>query len=248
MERVPVEVWQQILLKAMEANDWPMFATSCTPYTFLDFVFLRTSQQMFRKPSLDYLAQHRCLRPVCRAWNELVLSASHRWLSVDEQSPIYNLDPTTSSRAKGGVGPVEGLSTEIHWDGMVTPALSWASHILKRPASQSPLRAYTLRLYVTPVPGYNPLNNLLAGTRTTTTHNPECTNPECTNTTLHSLSIITSSDISISIPFSQIFHESALALPNQSRGGAATDINSSTPRGIIRSISPQRLERTAAVD
>ena len=39
MERVSVEIWQQILLRVMETNDWPIFATSCTPYTFLAFIY-----------------------------------------------------------------------------------------------------------------------------------------------------------------------------------------------------------------
>ena len=42
MERVPVEVWQQNLLKVMEMVEAPIFATSCTPYTFLSFVDQQT--------------------------------------------------------------------------------------------------------------------------------------------------------------------------------------------------------------
>jgi len=195
MERVSVEIWQQILLKVMETNDWPIFATSCTPYTLLCFTYLHVWQQRDRKPYLDYLAQRRRLRLVCRAWNEFVLFTSHRWLPLKGRSPKYKLDSTTT-RAKGGVGPIEILSTEICQKELVTPILSWASHILKRPASQSPLRAYILHI---DRPGYNPLDDLLVGT--TTTQDPEYTNTNTTNTTLRLLAL---RGLNTSVSFSQI--------------------------------------------
>jgi len=199
MERLSVEVWQQIILKAMETNDRPIFATSCTPYTFLGFTYLHIWLERGEKPYLDYLAQRRRLRLVCRAWNEFVLFTRHRWLRFEDYSPMYKLDSTTT-RAKGGVSPIEILSTEINREKFITPALSWASHILKRPASQSPLRAYILHLNC-PL-GHNPLD-LLVGT-TTMTQDPECTNTNTnTNTTLLSLSIV-SSYSSISFSLSQI--------------------------------------------
>jgi len=135
MERVSVEVWQQILLKVMETNDSPIFATSCTPYTFLAFTSLRFLDREERPPQpyLDYLAQRRRLQLVCRAWNEFVLFTSHRWLLLEDWSPMYELDSTTTTRTKGGVGPVEKLSTLILEPDLVTPTLSWVSHILKRP-------------------------------------------------------------------------------------------------------------------
>ena len=201
MDRVSVEVWQQILLKVMETSDWPIFATSCTPYTFLAFTYLHVSQQRDQKPYLDYLAQRGRLRLVCRVWNEFVLFTSHRWLSLQlDWSPMYELDSTTLIRTKGGVGPIKILSTAINSDESVTPILSWASHILKRPASQSPLRAYIL--HVDNVREIGPRGkslDLLA--RTTTTQDPECTN---TNTTLRSLSIIALCNSNISTSFSQI--------------------------------------------
>ena len=199
MERVPVEVWQQILLKVMEMVEVPIFATSCTPYTFLSFVDQQTKIYKHRKPYLDYLEQRRCLRLVCRSWSEFVLFTSHRWLQLDEGSAMYELDSTTTTtpgvRGARGVGPVERLSTTITSEELATPVLSWASHILKRPANQSPLRAYALRLFKTPVRGYNPFNDLLVGSTTT----PDA---ECTNTTLRSLAITTSfgSNASIALP------------------------------------------------
>jgi len=189
MEHVSVEIWQQILLKAMETNDWPIFATSCTPYTFLTFMYLHDFRQRNRKPYQDYLAQRRGLRLVCRAWNEFVLFTSHRWLPLEEDSsPIYKLDPTTSY-AKGGVGPVEKLTTVINSNEVVTPILSWVSHILKRPASQTPLRTYILTIRGALTPGYNPLDDLIG---TTTTQEPGCSNSN-SNTTLRALSIAMSS-------------------------------------------------------
>jgi len=178
----------------METSNWPIFATSCTPYTFLAFMYLHLSQQSHRKPYLDYQTQRTCLRLVCRAWNEFVLFTSHRWLPLEAWSPMYELDPTT----RGGVGPIEILSTDIRRNELVTPILSWASHILKRPASQTPLRAYILHLDCRLSAGCNPLDLLLG---TTTTQDPECTN---TNTTLHSLSITSTWRFGIPISFSQI--------------------------------------------
>ena len=197
MERLSVEVWQQIILRAMETSDWPIFTTRCPTYTFLGFTYLPNWLKRDGKPYLDYLAQRRRLRLVCRAWNEFVLFTRHRWLLLEDCSPMFKLDSTTT-RAKGGVGPIEILSTEIRSREFVTPVLSWASHILKRPASQSPLRAYILHLNY-PLE-HNPLD-LLVGT-TTTTQDPECTNTN-TNTTLLSLSII-SSYLIISSSLSQI--------------------------------------------
>jgi len=200
MERVSVEIWQQILLKAMETNDWPIFATSCTPYTFLAFMYLHLFYQRNRKPYQDYLTQRRQLRLVCRAWNEFVLFTSHRWLALEEDSsPMYTLDPTTSY-ANGGVGPVEKLTTEINSNEVVTPILSWVSHILKRPASQTPLRTYILHIRGAPRPGHNPLDDLIG---TTTTQDPGCSNTN-TNTTLRALSITMSSTARNFISLSQI--------------------------------------------
>jgi len=178
----------------METNDWPIFATSCTPYTFLAFTYLHARHPRDQRPYLDYVTQRRRLRLVCRAWNEFVLSTSHRWLQLDDLCPMYKLDLRTT-RANGGVGPIEILSTGIYHHTSVTPILSWASHILKRPASESPLRACNLRLDQTR-PGYNPLDDLLF--RTTTTQDPECTNTNTTNTTLRLL-VLRGFDMSISL-------------------------------------------------
>jgi len=173
----------------METNDWPIFATSCTPYTFLAFMYLPFFYQRKQKPYQDYLTQCRRLRLVCRAWNEFVLFTSHRWLPLEEDSsPMYKLDPTTSY-AKGGIGPVEKLSTIINSNEVVTtPILSWVSHILKRPASQTPLRTYMLWMRNGFIrPEYNPLDDLIG---TTTTQDPGCSNTNSnTNTTLRALSI-----------------------------------------------------------
>jgi len=205
MERVSVEVWQQILLKVMETNDWPIFATSCTPYTFLAFMYLCIYYQRSERPNQDYLTQRRRLRLVCRAWNEFVLFTSHRWLPLEDWSPMYKLDSTTTARTNGGVGPVEKLSMLIRFSD-ATPIFSWASHILKRPASQSPLRAYILRLHLNrdtiPAPRDSLFDDFLFGK--TTTQDLECTN---TNTTLHLLSIATIAlgcKVHIPISFSQI--------------------------------------------
>jgi len=203
MERVSVEIWQQILLNVMETNDWPIFATSCTPYTFLAFMYLHVFYQRKQKPYQDYLTQRRRLRLVCRAWNEFVLFTSHRWLPLEEDSsPMYKLDPTTSY-AKGGIGPVEKLTTIINSNEVVTtPILSWVSHILKRPASQTPLRTYILFIRGVLRPGYNPFDDLIG---TTTTQDPGCSNTNSdTNTTLRALSIVMLSHSRNFISLSQI--------------------------------------------
>ena len=199
MERVSVEIWQQILLKVMEMNDWPIFATSCTPYTFLTFIDLHDWHNGYQESYRKYLEQRRHLRLVCRAWNEFVLFTSHRWLQLEDSSPMYELDSTTTARAKGGVGPVERLSMLRLWSD-ATPILSWASPILKRPASQSPLRAYILRLHLnrTTAPRDSLFDDFLFGK--TTTQDLECTN---TSTALHLLSIATIAPrCDVHIPFS----------------------------------------------
>jgi len=203
MERVSVEIWQQILLKAMETNDWPIFATSCTPYTFLAFIDPHDWYNRYQESYRKYLEQRRHLRLVCRAWNEFVLFTSHRWLQLEDRSPMYKLDSTTTARTNGGVGPVEKLSMAIIFRD-VTPILSWASPILKRPASQSPQRAYILRFHLDRIPA--PRDSLFDEFlfEKTTTQDLKCTN---TSTTLHLLSIATIAlqrKVHIPISFSQI--------------------------------------------
>jgi len=207
MERVSVEIWQRILLKVMETNDSPIFATSCTPYTFLAFIDLHDWHDGSPQSYDKYMLQCRDLALVCRAWKEFVLFTSHRWLQLHERIPMFKLDSTTTARTNGGVGPVEKLYMSTLYSD-VTPIISWASHILKRPASQSPLRAYTLRFHLNrctmPTPRDTLFDDFLFGT--TTTQDLECTNTN-TNTTLHllSISIVTSQpDIHTPISFSQI--------------------------------------------
>jgi hypothetical protein len=196
MERVPVEVWQLILLEVMDMGDAHIFATSCTPYTFLYFVYLQTRIHKQQESHQDYLERRRRLRLVCRAWSEFVLLTEHRWLQLDEGSAVYDLDSTTPGAR--GVRAVERLSTMISLEELVTPILSWVSHILKRPANQSPLRAYNLRLLNPPTREYNLFHDLV-GMGTT---------PEYMNTTLRSLSITKGfiSKASITLPqISSIF-------------------------------------------
>jgi len=194
MERVPVEIWQQILLKAVETGEGPIFMTSCTSYTFLYFVNQQTriDNRRHQRQYLDYLEWRQRLRLVCRAWSEFVLLSRHRWLQLDEGSPMYDLDSTTSG--VGGVRPVERLSMTIRSEGVVVPILSWTSHILQRPADQSPLRAYALHLLITPR-GYNPFDYLVGPT-------PEL--HEYTNTALQSLLIRIEFGSTLYIPFPQI--------------------------------------------
>jgi len=125
-------------------DEAPIFATSCTPYTFLYFVNQQTWNHWHRKPHHDYLERRRRLRLVCRTWNEFVLSTRHRWLQLGQGNAMYELDSTTTSPGcRGGVGPIERLSTTINSEESVIPVLSWVSHILKRPENHFPLRAYT---------------------------------------------------------------------------------------------------------
>jgi len=194
MERVPVEIWQQILLKVMETGEGPIFMTSCTPYTFLYLVNQQTRIHNHRKPYSDYLERRRRLRLVCRVWNEFVLLSRHRWLQLDDRwSPVYDLDSTTSGT--GGVRPVERLSMTINLETLVVPVLSWTSHILQRPANQSPLRTYALHLSKTPTREYNPFDDLVGRT-------PE--SPEYTNTALQLLSIRMAFGLTASISLPQI--------------------------------------------
>src|SRR6266481_8275010 len=127
MERVPVEIWQQILLNVIEMDEAPIFATSCTPYTFLYFINQQTRAHTQRKPYLDYLERRTCLRLVCRAWSEFILITSHRWLQLEEGSPTYELDSTNPGAR--GVRAVERLSMTITSEELIDPIFSWTSHI-----------------------------------------------------------------------------------------------------------------------
>jgi len=192
MERVPVEIWQQILLKAMETDDRLRFMTSCTSYTFLYFVDQQIQIHKQRKPYLDYLEQRRRLRLVCRTWNEFVLITSPRWLHLDDKgkgNPMSKLDSTTL--CAGGDHPIERLSTVIASVELAVPVLSRVSHVLKRPAARSPLRAYALR-FTAPARWYNPFDDLVG------------TAPKYIITTLQSLAITTAPGLKIPISLPQI--------------------------------------------
>jgi len=245
MERVSVEIWQQILLKVMETNDWPIFATSCTPYTFLAFMYLHVYYQRSRKPYQDYLTQRRRLRLVCRAWNEFVLFTRHRWLPLEQRSPMYKLDSTTTARTNGGVGPVEKLSTVINPNELGTPILSWVSHILKRPASQTPLRTYSLHIRSGEAgvqsaqrprrnnddPGLRMLDHEL--------------DHEYDATCALNLHDILRTRLHLALAHLSHFHGSAHALPSRCRCDTTTDTNAGTSRSIICALS---VGGTAGVD
>ena len=170
--------------------------TSCTPYTFLYFVKQQIRNRDHREPYFDYIEQRGHLRLVCRAWNELVRLRRHRWLQLNNHSRMYERDSTTTGA--GGVRPVERLSMKITMEYLVIPILSWASHILRRPANRSPLRVFALCLFEPPTRGYNPLDDLVG---------PSPKPPEYINTTLQSLSIMAALGpfhTSVSVSFQQI--------------------------------------------
>ena len=165
--------------------------TSCTSYTFLYFVKHQNRLHKQRKLYLDYLEQRRRLRLVCRTWNESVLITSPRWLHLDDKRDrMYKLDAITPHA--GRVHPVERLSTVITSVDLVIPTLSRVSHVFKRPATQSPLRAYALRLAENPAELYKPLDYLVG------------TNSKYTNTTLWSLAMTTPFNVTMTISLPQI--------------------------------------------
>ena len=139
--RLPVELWQDILLLAIESDGCYPFATTCTTSTFLHFL----EQEKDPDSSyIDYLRRRAALRQVCRAWNQFLESTESWWVHVqDPYHPQKSFDlPPIVDR----VAIVKRLTMTITTDECVVPALNWALDLFQM--VQAPILSYNINLEV----------------------------------------------------------------------------------------------------
>ena len=144
-DRLPVEIWQDILLLAIESDGCSPFATTCTPSTFLHFL------KRERNPDNAYINYSRCratLRQVCRAWDQFLLSTNSWWIHVRShvRSPNHPQKTLDLPSITDQVPTVKRVSMSITAHGRVVPGLNWASDLLQR--VRVPLLSYSLILSI----------------------------------------------------------------------------------------------------
>ena len=145
--RLPVELWQDILLLAIGSNEYCTFATTCTASTFLHFL------EQEKDPHSSYLGYVRrwgTLRQVCRAWNQFLVSIDTWWVHAEDPyhpQKSFDLPPIADQ-----VAIVKRLSMIITTRESVTPAMNWASDLFQR--VQAPILSYNITLEVPDDPNY----------------------------------------------------------------------------------------------
>jgi len=136
-DRLSVEIWQDILLFAIEPDlGASVFATTCTVSTFLHF--MKQENGSYHK----YTRRRVTLRQVCHAWNEFLLSTKSWWIHIHnpDRPKKTLLLPSIPDR----LYTVKRLSMTIPDAGCVGPRVGWATYLLRR--AQRPLISYDVDL------------------------------------------------------------------------------------------------------
>ena len=129
-DRLPVEIWVDILLLAVEPDAGPsVFATTCTASTFIHFI----TQENYSY--IEYVRRRATLRRVCRAWNETVLSTDCWWIHLSTPTQIL-VSPSTTDQVR----TIKRLSMAAMDRQYVEHWVNWASDVLQR--VQTPLITY----------------------------------------------------------------------------------------------------------
>jgi len=87
VDRIPIKIWQRILLLAIESDGSALFTTTRTPPTFIHLLKREGT------PDNLYTGYARCratLRQVCRAWGQFLLSTDSSWIHVDGTRPPFH--------------------------------------------------------------------------------------------------------------------------------------------------------------
>lgn len=138
IDRLPVEIWQDILLLTIESDEYSLFATTST------FIHFLKQEKNPDSSYMKYTRRRATLRQVCRAWNQFILSTNSWWTHVrGPNDPQLTLDlPSITDQ----VPTIKRLSMTITAHECVGPGLNWASNLLQR--VQAPLLSYNITLSI----------------------------------------------------------------------------------------------------
>ena len=139
--RLPVEIWQNVLLLAIGSDGYHPFSTACTTSTFLHFLDQEKDPD---RSYTQYVRRRATLRLVCRAWNQFFESTDAWWIHVhDPYHPRRSFDlPPIADR----VAIVKRLSMTITAHECIGPGLNWASDLFQK--VQVPILSYNIKLEV----------------------------------------------------------------------------------------------------
>jgi len=142
VDRLPVEIWQGILLLAIESDGSALFTTTRTPSTFIHFL----KQEMRPSEShTEYMRRRATLCQVCRAWNQFLLSTDSWWIHI--HGPKYHRQPLDLPSINDQLPTIKRLSMIIADDECVRSGVNWAFDLLQR--MQVPLLSCNLILSIT---------------------------------------------------------------------------------------------------
>ena len=137
IDRLPVEIWQDILLLAIESDGLSVFATTCTVSAFVH------SSKLEDDSYSTYTSRRARLRQVCRAWNQFLLSTTSWWICIRGPTifPRKTLDlPSITDQ----VPIIKRLSMTITVEKCWRPGVIWAFDLLKR--VETPMLSFDLTL------------------------------------------------------------------------------------------------------
>ena len=141
IDRLPAEIWQDILLLAIGSDGYHPFATTCTTSTFLHFLEYENDSN---RSYVEYLRRRAPLRRVCRAWNEFLESTDTWWVRVQDPyhpQKSFGLPPIADQ-----VAIVKRLSMTITTHECVGSGFDWAFDLFQK--VQAPISSYTIRICV----------------------------------------------------------------------------------------------------
>ena len=139
--RLPVEIWQNILLLAIGSGGYHPLTTTCTASTFLHFLKQETDPD---GSYIAYVRRRATLRQVCRAWNQFLEATDAWWVHVQDPyhpQKSFGLPPIADQ-----VAIVKRLSMTMTTHECVEPGLNWSSDLFQK--VQVPILSYNINLSI----------------------------------------------------------------------------------------------------
>ena len=135
--RLPVEIWQNILLLAIGSGGYHPLATNCTASTFLHFLKQETDPD---GSYIAYVRRRATLRQVCRSWSQFLEATDAWWVHVQDPyhpQKSFGLPPIADQ-----VAIVKRLSMTMTTHECVEPGLKWAFDLFQK--VQVPILSYNI--------------------------------------------------------------------------------------------------------